>query len=93
MGRSQFWNNHSAAVTIASHHTSDLFLWSKGFTDYSSIKFTWLVEPRLADGYSAWMPIAVILITSSSIVGMLYLLEREGMGPLAKKDSRTKRQI
>jgi len=93
MGRSQFWNNHSAAVTIASHHTSDLFLWSKGFTDYSSIKFTWLVEPRLADGYSEWMPIAVILITSSSIMGMLYMLKREGMGPLAKKDSRTKRQI
>jgi len=93
MGRSQFWNNHSAAVTIASHHTSDLFLWSKGFTDYSSIKFTWLVEPRLADGYSAWMPVAVILITSSTVVGMLYLLKREGMGPLAKKDSKTKGQI
>jgi len=87
VGRSQFWNNHSTAVTIASHHTSDLFLWSKGFTDYSSIKFTWLLEPRLSDGYTAWLPIAVIAITSSTILGMLYLLKREGIGPLAGKKS------
>ncbi|MCS5532983.1 MAG: hypothetical protein NZ736_01835 [Candidatus Poseidoniaceae archaeon] len=87
IGRSQFWNNHSTAVTIASHHTSDLFLWSKGFTDYSSIKFTWLLEPRLSDGYTAWLPIAVIAITSSTILGMLYLLKREGIGPLAGKKS------
>jgi hypothetical protein len=86
IGRSQFWNNHTAAVTIASHHTSDLFLWSKGFTDYSSIKFTWLLEPRLSDGYSIWLPIAVIIITSSTILGMLYLLKRDGMGPLAEKE-------
>lgn len=88
IGRSQFWNNHSAAVTIASHQTSDLFLWSKGFTDYDEVKFTWLVQPRTKDGYSIWMPIAVISIASSAIIGMLYMLKREGIGPLAEKQSR-----
>ena len=87
IGRSQFWNNHTAAVTIASHQTSDLFLWSKGFTDYDSIKFTWLVEPRLSDGYSIWLPIAVIVIASSTVLGMLYLLKRDDIGMLVETES------
>jgi len=74
-------------VTIASHQTSDLFLWSKGFTDYDSIKFTWLLEPRLSDGYSIWLPIAVIVIASSTVLGMLYLLKRDDIGMLVETES------
>ena len=33
VGLAEFWNNHSAAITIAAHETSDLFKWSKRFVD------------------------------------------------------------
>ena len=46
MGRSKFFNNHSAAVTIAAHETHDLFKLSKRFVDDEHLVFTWLVEPR-----------------------------------------------
>ena len=49
MGQTEFWNNHSAAVTIAGHYTNDLFKWSKRFLDEDDIRFTWLVTPRVAE--------------------------------------------
>ena len=42
MGISQFWNNHTSAITIAAHETTDLFKWSKRFVDQDNLVFTWL---------------------------------------------------
>jgi hypothetical protein len=83
LGQTEFWNNHSAAVTIAGHHTNDLFKWSKRFLDEDDIRFTWLVTPRVAEEGDAWIPYAIVGIGFSSIVAMLYLLKKEGLGPIA----------
>jgi len=83
LGQSAFWNNHSAAVTVAGHATTDLFRWSKRFIDDPSLRFTWLVEPKPAEGDGVWMTYAVVGITLVTFVGMLGVLAREGVGPLA----------
>lgn len=83
LGQTQFWNNHSAAVTIAGHQTNDLFKWSKRFLDEDDIRFTWLVTPRVAEEGDAWIPYAIVGIGFSTIIAMLYLLKREGVGPMA----------
>jgi hypothetical protein len=83
LGQTEFWNNHSAAVTIAGHHTNDLFKWSKRFLDEDDIRFTWLVTPRVAEEGDAWIPYAIVGIGFSSIITMLYLLKKEGLGPIA----------
>ena len=83
LGQTEFWNNHSAAVTIAGHQTNELFKWSKRFLDEDDIRFTWLVTPRAAEEGDAWIPYAIVGIGFSSIVAMLYLLKREGLGPIA----------
>ena len=44
--QTKFWNGYDAAVTIAAHDTTDLFLWSKRFDDEDQMRFTWLVSPR-----------------------------------------------
>ena len=85
MGRSEFFNNFSAAVTIAAHETTDLFKWSSRFTDETNVRFTWLLEPRTATPDAPWIPYAVMGITLSTIVGMMVLLGREGIGPLASR--------
>ena len=85
IGRSQFWNNYSTAVTIAAHDTTDLFKWSKRFTDESNLVFTWLVQPRDGIGEAPWLPYAAMVIAVSTITGMLYILKREGLGPFAEK--------
>jgi hypothetical protein len=83
MGRSEFFNNHSAAVTIAAHETHDLFKWSKRFVDDEHLVFTWLVEPREGLGESGWLGYVAASIAVATVVGMLVVLEREGLGPLA----------
>ena len=83
LGQTEFWNNHSAAVTIAGHHTNDLFKWSKRFLDEDDIRFTWLVTPRVAEEGDAWIPYAIVGIGFSSIITMLYLLKKECLGPIA----------
>jgi len=85
VGRSQFWNNYSAAVTIAAHDTSDLFKWSKRFTDESQLVFTWLVQPRVGISESGWLPFLVLTVSVSTITGMMLILKKEGLGPFAKK--------
>lgn len=83
MGRSEFFNNHSAAVTIAAHETHDLFKWSKRFVDDEHLVFTWLVEPREGLGESGWLGYLAAGIGVATVVGMLVVLEKEGLGPLA----------
>jgi hypothetical protein len=85
VGRSQFWNNYSAAVTIAAHDTSDLFKWSKRFTDEPQLVFTWLVQPRDGIAESGWLPFLVLTVALSTITGMMLILKKEGLGPFAEK--------
>lgn len=84
VGRTEFFNNHSAAVTIAAHETHDLFKWSKRFVDDEHLVFTWLVEPREGLSEAGWLRYAAAGVAVSTIVGMLLVLKKEGLGPLAK---------
>lgn len=86
LGISEFWNNHSAAITIAAHETTDLFKWSKRFVDQEDLVFTWLVQPRPVDGDSDWIPYVAFSVGIGVIITMLLVLKREGLGPLAKKN-------
>ena len=81
--QAEFFNNHTAAVTVAGHQTTDLFKWAKRFVDDTSVRFTWLVQPRVADDVDAWIPYAVVGVGVFSVFIMLGVLGREGLGPLA----------
>ncbi|DAC60349.1 MAG TPA: hypothetical protein D7I03_02410 [Candidatus Poseidoniales archaeon] len=87
MGISEFWNNHTSAITIAAHETSDLFKWSKRFVGQEDLVFTWLLEPRTMDGDADWLPYAAIVVGATAILTMLVVLKREGLGPLANRES------
>ena len=84
LGQSQFFNNLSAAATVAGHETTDLFKWSKRFLEDTSVRFTWLVQPRPLEGVHAWIPYAVFGVGFVTVVSMLGILGREGLGPMAK---------
>ena len=92
IGRTSFFNNHSTAVTIAAHETHDLFKWSKRFVDDEHLVFTWLVEPRENLGESGWLRYVAAGVAIATIVGMLLVLKKEGLGPLAPKVERTARE-
>ena len=85
VGIAEFWNNHSAAITIAAHETTDLFKWSKRFADQDDLVFTWLLQPRPLDAEATWIPYVAFAIGSGVILSMLLVLKREGLGPLAPK--------
>ena len=87
MGIAEFWNNHTAAVTIAAHETSDLFKWSKRFVDQDDLVFTWLLQPRELDGDADWLPYAAVGIGATAVLTMMLVLRREGLGPLAKRET------
>ncbi len=81
--QTQFWNGYDSAVTIAAHDTTDLFLWSKRFDDEDQLRFTWLVSPRTVEGRLPWLPYAALVAGVVTIVAMMGILGREGIGPLA----------
>jgi len=81
----EFWNNFSAAITIAAHETTDLFKWSKRFVDQDNLVFTWLVIPQPAETKSPWIPYVALTVGAGATIAMLLVLKNEGMGPLAKK--------
>ena len=77
VGRTQFFNNKTTALTIAGHSTTDLFSWSKRFDDHSTLLFTWLVTPQELDSGLTWLPYASIAIAASSVTVILLLVRRE----------------
>ena len=81
LAQADFFNNHSSAVTVAGHRTTDLFKWAKRFVDDTEVRFTWLLEPRTAEGIDAWIPYAVVGVGLMTVVGMLGVLGKEGLGP------------
>ena len=86
MGPTQFFNNKSAALTIAGHSTSDLFLWSERFDDRSNLVFTWLLTPKSVDDNSAWLPYAGLLVLITTISGIFLVLRREAKQALTAED-------
>jgi hypothetical protein len=82
LAQATFFNNHSAAVTVAGHETTDLFKWAKRFVDDTDVRFTWLVQPRPAESADAWIPYAVVGVSVFTVFVMLGVLGREGLGPM-----------
>ena len=82
LAQTAFFNNHSAAVTVAGHETTDLFKWAKRFVDDTDVRFTWLVQPRPAESADAWIPYAVVGVSVFTVFVMLGVLGREGLGPM-----------
>ena len=79
LGRTQFFNNKSAALTIAGHSTTDLFLWSKRFDDSDFLRFTWLISPRSLDEGLAWLPYAGLGVLLASVSGIWLVLKKDSL--------------
>ena len=79
VGRTQFFNNKSAALTVAGHSTTDLFLWSKRFDDHNFLKFTWLLSPRGLDEGLEWLPYAGIGVLLLSVSGIWLVLKKDAL--------------
>ena len=79
LGRTKFFNNKSAALTIAGHSTTDLFLWSKRFDDHDFLKFTWLISPRGLEEGLEWLPYAGIGVLVASVSGIWLLLKKDAL--------------
>jgi hypothetical protein len=79
LGRTQFFNNKTAALTVAGHSTTDLFLWSKRFDDHDFLKFTWLISPRgLEDGLE-WLPYVGLGVLLMSVSGIWLVLKKDAL--------------
>jgi len=64
--RPLWYNNHSWALTITGHHTTNLFDWSNKF-DESPLVFTWLVMPTLKDEYTLLLPLVGVVVAVATI--------------------------
>ncbi len=79
LGRTQFFNNKTTALTVAGHSTTDLFLWSKRFDDHDFLKFTWLISPRgLEDGLK-WLPYIGLGVLLVSVSGIWLVLKKDAL--------------
>jgi len=79
LGRTQFFNNKSAALTIAGHSTTDLFLWSKRFDDSDNLRFTWLLSPRGVEEGNSFLPAIGLVILVTSVSGIWLLLKKDAI--------------
>ncbi|HIF45356.1 MAG TPA: hypothetical protein EYQ73_00965 [Candidatus Poseidoniales archaeon] len=77
VGRTQFFNNKSTAVTIAGHSTTDLFTWSKRFDESPELKFTWLISPRSLDQANDWLPYLGAIVLAGSVSAIFLILKKE----------------
>tara|TARA_B100000925_G_scaffold209320_1_gene159448 strand:- start:199 stop:1458 length:1260 start_codon:yes stop_codon:yes gene_type:complete len=79
LGTTQFFNNKSAAFTVAGHSTTDLHRWSQRFDDYDFLKFTWLVSPRELDDGLEWLPYAGVGVLLVSVSGIWLVLKKDAI--------------
>ncbi|MDP6379449.1 MAG: hypothetical protein QF885_07350 [Candidatus Thalassarchaeaceae archaeon] len=70
------FNGHNLAITVAGHHTSDLFDWSRRWDD-SPMRFTWLVEPRDVVGFSWLLPTVAVLLALAAPVAIIWLVKND----------------
>ena len=79
LGRTQFFNNKSAALTIAGHSTTDLFQWSKRFDGNENLRFTWLISPRSLEAGNAYLPYIGLGVLITSVSGIWLLLKKDAI--------------
>ena len=79
LGTTQFFNNKSAAFTVAGHSTTDLQRWSQRFDDYDFLKFTWLVSPRELDDGLKWLPYVGVGVLLASVSGIWLVLKKDAL--------------
>ena len=79
LGKTQFFNNKTTALTVAGHATTDLFLWSKRFDDHDFLKFTWLLTPREIESGLEWLPYAGLGVLLLSVSGIWLVLKKDAL--------------
>ncbi len=61
---------------VMGYHTTDLFEWSSPFQD-SPLRFTWLIEPRIGDATTPFLPILATTILLGTLSGFAVLIRRD----------------
>jgi len=72
--------NGLVPLIVYGHHVTDLFEWSSGFQD-SSIRFTWLIEPRPVTQMDWALPIMAVVVGIITIVQMRRLIQSDDPTP------------
>ncbi len=68
--------NGLTPMIVVGEHVTDLFEWSSGFQD-SSIRFTWLIEPRSVTQMDIALPIIAAIVGILTIFQMRRLINRD----------------
>ena len=68
--------NGLTPMIVIGEHVTDLFEWSSGFQD-SSIRFTWLIEPRPVTQMDIALPIIAIIVGIITVFQMRRLITRD----------------
>ena len=70
------FNGHNLSITVAGHHTNDLFDWSRRWDD-SVMRFTWLVEPRELGGFGWFLPAIAVFLALVAPIVIIYLVKTD----------------
>ena len=70
------FNGHNFSITVAGHHTNDLFDWSRRWDD-SIMRFTWLIEPRELGGFSWFLPAIAVFLALAAPAAIIYLVKTD----------------
>ena len=68
--------NGLTPMIVIGEHVTDLFEWSSGFQE-SSIRFTWLIEPRPVSQMDIALPIIAIIVGIITVFQMRRLITRD----------------
>ena len=68
--------NGLTPMIVIGEHVTDLFEWSSGFQE-SSIRFTWLIEPRPVTQMDIALPIIAIIVGIITVFQMRRLITRD----------------
>ena len=68
--------NGLTPMIVIGEHVTDLFEWSSGFQD-SSIRFTWLIEPRPVAQMDIILPIIALVVGVITVFQMRRLINRD----------------
>ena len=68
--------NGLTPMIVIGEHVTDLFEWSSGFQD-SSIRFTWLIEPRPVAHMDIILPIIALVVGVITVFQMRRLINRD----------------
>ncbi len=68
--------NGLTPMIVVGEHVTDLFEWSSGFQD-SSIRFTWLIEPRPVAQMDIILPVIALVVGVITVFQMRRLINRD----------------